>query len=172
MIDLKIEQIEKEIKLENEKIKLRKFKLSDWKDWIEFLNENILKYREKNEVIEYMNVINEKWKNKEEFTFAIYLNSSNKLVGFISLFNIDWKNNYGFLGYWISKSYRNRNIATQATKIFLDFCGCYLKLKEIYAKVLETNYASIKVLEKNGFEKLKIFERINGSKRLYYKKVL
>jgi RimJ/RimL family protein N-acetyltransferase len=52
------------------------------------------------------------------------------------------------IGYWIGRSFWGRGIATEALRVFLrDFPE-----RPLYAWVFETNVASVRVLEKCGFE--------------------
>ena len=57
------------------------------------------------------------------------------------------------LGYWIGESHWGKGLATQAVKLMVDYGFNKLDLIRIYAGVFEYNEASMKVLEKNGFEK-------------------
>ncbi len=52
-----------------------------------------------------------------------------------------------FVGYWISKKYWGRGIASEAMREFLNQLDC----RPIYAHVAKNNVASIRVLEKCGF---------------------
>jgi ribosomal-protein-alanine N-acetyltransferase len=57
------------------------------------------------------------------------------------------------LGYWVAEPYWGKGIATQAIKKMVDYGFSDLYLRRIYANVFEYNYASMHVLEKNGFLK-------------------
>jgi RimJ/RimL family protein N-acetyltransferase len=52
-----------------------------------------------------------------------------------------------FVGYWISKKYWGRGIASQALREFLN----QINFRPIYAHVVKNNVASTRVLEKCGF---------------------
>jgi len=56
-------------------------------------------------------------------------------------------------GYWIGEPYWGNNIATKAIALIIKFGFDELELMRIYAGVFEYNLASMKVLEKNGFQK-------------------
>ncbi len=84
-------------------------------------------------------------------TFAIEYN--NELVGAIGLMpQTDVYRLSAELGYWIGEPYWNKGIATQAVKIIVEFGFTKLGLVRIYSGVFEHNVASMKVLEKAGFE--------------------
>ncbi len=54
-------------------------------------------------------------------------------------------------GYWLGEEYWGRGIISSALRCILDYGFNTLNLERIFAKPLENNMASRKVLEKNGF---------------------
>jgi RimJ/RimL family protein N-acetyltransferase len=58
----------------------------------------------------------------------------------------------GEVGYWLGESYRGRGIATDALRAFVPWAFSRFGLHKIYAGVFEYNRASMRVLEKAGFE--------------------
>jgi [ribosomal protein S5]-alanine N-acetyltransferase len=57
------------------------------------------------------------------------------------------------LGYWIGEPFWGKGIATAAVQMMLIHGFETLKLNRIYASIFEHNLASMRVLEKCGFEK-------------------
>ncbi|MFO1498363.1 MAG: GNAT family N-acetyltransferase [Verrucomicrobiota bacterium] len=55
------------------------------------------------------------------------------------------------LGYWVGRRFWGNGYATFAVGMLLDFAFRNLRLEEVTAHVLESNPASRRVLEKNGF---------------------
>ncbi|MDC0759216.1 GNAT family N-acetyltransferase [Brevibacillus sp. AG] len=74
---------------------------------------------------------------------AIVLNG--QIVGHVLCFEL-----FGLptIGYWIDKSFWGKGIATNALTLFLE----ELRTRPVYARVAHDNIASIRVLEKNGFQ--------------------
>lgn len=108
-----------------------------------------------------------KREERTDFVFGIFEKKESELTGVIGLNNIDWKNKVGEIGYWIGEKYWNKGLATEAVKKMLQFCFEESNLKLVYAKVYESNKASIRVLEKNGFlinEGYVEFKEKNGQK--------
>ena len=66
------------------------------------------------------------------------------LVGHISCFKLD---GLDAVGYWLSKTYWNRGIATRALTLFLDL----IQTRPLYARVARHNAASLRVLQRCGF---------------------
>lgn len=52
------------------------------------------------------------------------------------------------VSYWIAKKYWGKGVATKALSEFLDL----VKTRPLYARAAKDNFASIRVLEKCGFE--------------------
>ena len=78
-----------------------------------------------------------------------------KFVGTISIKNIDLVNKKADLGYWIGEQYWGRGIATECLKLIIDYAfSAELGLKQLCAYVFPENKASIRVLEKNGMNKI------------------
>lgn len=58
------------------------------------------------------------------------------------------------VGYGIVEGMRGMGLATEALKLFIDYCFNSGSVKTIKAECLESNYASIRILHKTGFKKL------------------
>lgn len=84
--------------------------------------------------------------------FGIYNN--NTFIGCCSLIpqNDVYRIN-AEIGYWIGEPYWRKGYATDAVKLLLDYAFKELNLLRVYAYVFEYNIASMRVLEKAGFEK-------------------
>lgn len=85
----------------------------------------------------------------EEYAFAI-LNADDVFVGVSGL--VDVKGEMAELGFWIGRPYWNRGYATEAGRKTLRFAFEKLDLKLLFARPLERNTASRRVVEKLGFE--------------------
>lgn len=97
-------------------------------------------------------------KENPKQTFAIAYKG--KLSGIISLvIQMDVYQKSAEIGYWIGEPYWGNGIATKAIKLITAYGFDNLDLKRIYAGVFEYNMASMKVLEKNGYEKEGIFKK-------------
>ncbi len=82
--------------------------------------------------------------------FAI--TADGEAVGGIGLiFNSDIYVMSAELGYWIGEAHWGKGIATEAIRQMVDYTFYYFDIVRLYAEVFETNKASMRVLEKNGF---------------------
>ena len=70
------------------------------------------------------------------------------------------------IGYWIGEPYWNKGYATETVKRLLNIAFKELNLLRVYASIFEYNRASMRVLEKNGFQKEAIIKAsiIKGGK--------
>lgn len=82
-----------------------------------------------------------------EYPFAIVVDGT--LVGVSGL--IDVTDDDGELGFWVGKPYWENGYATAGTRQVLRFAFDDLGLKKVYARPLERNVASRRVLDKLGF---------------------
>lgn len=91
-------------------------------------------------------------------TFAIC--HMDKLCGVIGLVKqTDIYAKSAEIGYWLGEPFWGRGIATVAVKIITEYGFSHLGLVRIYAGIFEYNPASMRVLEKNGYQKEAIFEK-------------
>lgn len=108
-------------------------------------------------------------KNRENnlgYSFGIYLNDSQVLIGQIGLFKIErGPAQKGMVGYSLDKELNGKGYMTDALPLIIDFGFNQIKLHRIEAEVMPRNIGSIKILEKTGFHKEGIAKKnvmING----------
>ena len=82
-----------------------------------------------------------------------FISVDEKLIGLAGFLNIDRVDKKAEVWYLIgSKSNRGKNIVTEAVDLLKKIAIKELRLVSLYAYVSKHNAASIRVLEKNGFE--------------------
>jgi ribosomal-protein-alanine N-acetyltransferase len=95
---------------------------------------------------------------KLQMTFAIEFDG--RFCGVISLVGKqDVYRKTAEIGYWIGEPFWNKGIATEAVKLITDYGLNQLDYIRIHTGVFEFNIASMKVLEKNGYNKDGVFEK-------------
>lgn len=92
-----------------------------------------------------------KHKSGKEYTFAIQ-NEYSQIVGVCGLI-VQEEKNEAELGYWIGYQYWNRGYATAAVGKAINF-AFEENFNRVFARPLTRNKASIRVLQKNGFERI------------------
>ena len=146
--------------LENERIRLRRLRISDVDDIVENINHkdiakwtlNIPHPYLKQDAINFILFQRRRFRAGTFFVYGIELKSTRKVIGLIGLSQTDRKNKKSMLGYWVGKKYWNNGIATEAVRIILNFGFQELKLNRISAKTFCDAKSSQRVLEKNGFK--------------------
>jgi RimJ/RimL family protein N-acetyltransferase len=85
------------------------------------------------------------------YMFGIEQKETGKIIGGISLGNVNAKQHRAELGFWLGKPFWGQGIVSEAVAIMVEFGFKRLRLRRILAMVFHHNPASMKVLEKNGF---------------------
>ncbi|SIQ05759.1 ribosomal-protein-alanine N-acetyltransferase [Peribacillus simplex] len=111
-------------------------------------------------------------KEQEDAISSFYLikDRSGIIVGRINLVDIDPKNGTAHVGYRIGEAFTQKGIANEALKLLVNLAPG-LNVTQIQAKTTSDNFASQKVLVKNGFERISINEEISadtGQKLIFY----
>ncbi|MFC0186722.1 GNAT family N-acetyltransferase [Fictibacillus aquaticus] len=100
------------------------------------------------------------------YSFGIYLNITNELIGTIGLFKLErGPAQKAMVGYSLDKAHNGKGYMTEALQLIVDFGFSQIKLHRIEAEVMPQNIGSIRILEKAGFHKEGISKKnvkING----------
>ncbi|MGE7843330.1 GNAT family N-acetyltransferase [Lysinibacillus sp. NPDC093712] len=104
--------------------------------------------------------------SKREYTFGIYELGTNNLIGHISLYAIKrLPYSSAFVGYAMDEIYVGKGIVTEAVDLVVQFAFEQIGLHRVEAYVSTENNASIRVLEKSGFQREGLLRKllyING----------
>jgi ribosomal-protein-alanine N-acetyltransferase len=105
----------------------------------------------------------------EAYSFLIFEDGSDNLLGGITIGGVRrGVAQAATLGYWIGAPYAGRGHMTRAVQAAVAFSFSSLRLHRIEAACIPDNYASARVLERNGFHKegfARAYLRINGAWR-------
>ena len=88
------------------------------------------------------------------FVYPILINDSGKNIGYVQLCKLGLEEVSWEIGYHIAKDFTGKGYATESVKAFLPAMAKKLNIKEIYGICLAENTASIRVLEKCGFNQI------------------
>ena len=146
-----------EVVIETENLVLRKFKMEDDKDCIEFLSDCETCYLDGG--YEPFLEMDERFYNlmnrfeKQDGRLMIELKSENKVIGTInirdSLFRVVKSVE---IGYCLNPNYRRRGYASEAIQAIIQYLFHICDVELITAKAYELNEPSIRLLEKLGFK--------------------
>lgn len=150
--------------MDNKSVQIRSLKSSD-KSTLATLANNKKVWDNLRDYIPYPYVENDaeyfinitKQQNPKQ-TFAIEYKGD--LCGVIGLvIQTDVYSQSAEIGYWIGEPYWGKGIATKAVELITAYGFDELDLIRIYTGVFDYNRASMRVLEKNGFENEGIFKK-------------
>ena len=110
-------------------------------------------FAERADAVNYLADINENFQKKTLFQWGIALNSDNKIIGTSTIFSVDERNRRAEIGYALNREFWGKGYITEALNSLFRFAFEELKLHRIEADVDPRNNASIKILEKFGFQK-------------------
>ena len=88
------------------------------------------------------------------YAFLIFRGGDNAMVGGLTLANIRrGVAQAGSIGYWIGAPFAHQGYMTAAMRALIPFCFGTLRLHRLEAACIPTNKASIRLLEKTGFQR-------------------
>lgn len=94
---------------------------------------------------------NTKTRPRRSYDFGIALKEDNKIIGMISITEIDLFHEYATIGYWLGEKYWHKGYAYEALKAIIVFAFTKVKLRRINITVSEKNKSSNKLIKKIGF---------------------
>ena len=99
---------------------------------------------------EYVQAKTRLWNKNEAFGFLLF--HKGRIVGHFNLKDIDWKQKQLEFSYWLDASLRGRGWMSGIIRVMLRFGFEKLGMERISARVVTTNAASERVLQKSGFK--------------------
>lgn len=95
--------------------------------------------------------IYERHESGDLFQWGVALNSSDKIIGTCTLFQIDRQNARAEVGYALGREFWGQGLMNEAVASAIDFAFNQLYLRRLEADVDPRNTNSIKILERFGF---------------------
>ena len=90
----------------------------------------------------------------KQLRLVIAERESETAMGIVDLFNYEPMHQRAGVGVLILEKYRNKGIATQALKLFIQYAFTHLELHQLYANILSDNVQSMRLFESLNFEKI------------------
>ena len=100
----------------------------------------------------YLEYLEELYSKGKFYDFGIFLKENGKMIGTVGFTSINLHNNTASVGYVLNSKYWGLGIAKEALEKIIDFGFNTLNFDELFAKFIEDNNASRRVLEKSGFK--------------------
>jgi ribosomal-protein-alanine N-acetyltransferase len=93
-------------------------------------------------------------RNDLAYAFLIFRSDDNALVGGLTLANIRrGVAQAGSIGYWVGVPFARKGYMTAAMRALAPFCFTTLRLHRLEAACIPSNTASVRLLEKTGFQR-------------------
>ena len=146
--------------LESERVLLRQmthedvdevFTIRSSPELMKYIPRPILKSKE--EAIDLIDMINQKIVDGEGINWAITIKPSNKLIGYLGHYRIQWEHYRSEIGYMLLPEAHGKGIATEAIRLICEYGFNHMNIHSLEAVIEPENDASARVLEKNGFVK-------------------
>ena len=144
---------------ETEHLAVRKFEPDDAKRLYEIHNDDAVKkwipgeyYKDIDEAQEsiefFANCVKKK---KMPYVLAVVLKETGELIGDTGVNEVEGKTEEVEIGFVISREYRGKGYASEVIKRMTDYIIHSFGIKVLYGRVMKGNEASVRVLEKNGY---------------------
>ena len=95
----------------------------------------------------------------EQLRLIICLNTTNEIIGNIDLFDFEDEHKRVGVGIMIDELYRNKGFATQSLNLIEEYSKLILGVKNVFCNILTDNEISIKLFEKNKFQRIGVRKR-------------
>jgi [ribosomal protein S5]-alanine N-acetyltransferase len=103
--------------------------------------------------VNLINKIQEDWKRRAILKWGIALRTDDQLIGSLTLFNLDFTHRRAEIGYALGRDHWGQGYMNEALMAVLKYAFEVLDLHRIEADVDPRNAASIKTLERLGFQR-------------------
>lgn len=120
----------------------------------------------------YIDMMNKGINENKWIIWAIEHKTLHKVIGSISIWNIDDEKMNGELGYGINPDYQRKGFMQEVLLKVVEFGFAELDLIEIFAYTEEDNLNSIGLLEKNNFKEVDRIEEEGYFKKEVFKMVV
>ncbi len=142
-------------KLEGDRIYLSPRNSDDVEKFTEWLNDfQVTDYTQRSANVMTLQAESEYLNNsKEEYAMVIVTKDEDKMIGTVSIEQINFINRTGTLGIFIGdKDYRDKGYGTEAIKLILEYAFQYINLNNVMLTVMSYNDRAKRCYEKCGFK--------------------
>ncbi len=115
------------------------------KKWLPWLND----IRSASDSMSFIKNSFQVYNNRQGIIAGIFFEEN--LVGVIGFNTLDFRNNIGYIGYWIAESWQGKGIMTKSVKALITYGFSELSLNRIDIRVAKKNKPSRAIAERLGF---------------------
>jgi [ribosomal protein S5]-alanine N-acetyltransferase len=146
--------------IESTRVKLRPITLNDVDALFEvFSNPEVMRYwsrgplPDREAAVELFNEIQEGVASQSMMKWGVVLSENDYLIGTATLFNLSLSNGRAEIGYAMARKYWGQGFMNEALRSLIDHAFNTVELRRIEADVDPRNAASIRTLERLGFQR-------------------
>ena len=99
----------------------------------------------------YVERLQELYTKGKFYDFGIFLKDGGKMIGTVGFTTINLHKNTASVGYVLNSKYWGQGLACEALQKITEFGFCELGFKKLFARLMDENTQSKRVLEKCGF---------------------
>lgn len=118
----------------------------------DFFTGTVSKTKTKEETIGFVLEIIKKREEKTYFPFVIVDITSQKIIGYMDLKNLDWSIPKAEMGGYVDIDVAGKGIALKAFRIFCDYCFEAFGFQKLFLRTHHSNLAARRIAESCGFE--------------------
>jgi ribosomal-protein-alanine N-acetyltransferase len=118
------------------------------------------------ETADYVNTLIARHEAGSHIYASVVEKKSGRVIGTAMLFGFDKAANHGEIGYVFDDSVWGKGYGTQLVRMLSNYAFGELGLRKLFARIVNSNTGSARVLEKNGFileAELKDYYHIDGT---------
>jgi len=146
--------------LESERLVLRRLKDSDAQEVFKIRsNPERMKYiprpilQNEEEALAMIQMMNDKIDENTDINWGVCLKNSDKIIGFMGFYRVQPESYRTEIGYMVLPEYDGKGYVSEAVNAMLNYAFTTAGFHSIEAVIDPNNFASARVLEKNGFRK-------------------
>ena len=125
-------------------------------------------YKKREEAEDRVKFFDKMYKEKKAVWWTFTQKKSDVLIGYGGIFEIDKTNNRAEIGYGLLPEFWGKGFISEAMNAMVDFGLNKLQVHKLYAIVDPKNVASIKILEKNDFQREGILHEHLFARNTYF----
>lgn len=100
---------------------------------------------------EYLAALTHNIYESNQLRFMVEHRASGKVAGMIDLYDFDPHHRRAGVGVLVDKSFRRRQVASQALHLLTEYAFSFLHIHQLFAHIPTANTHSMALFEKNGF---------------------
>lgn len=146
-----------DVKLETNRVILRKLSVSDAKDMFEYTSNKACSehlswkpHVKIDQTENYIKGVIKGYNNSNEFSWAIEEKVQHKFIGVVRIFDVSFYNKRGELSYILNPAFQGKGLMLESIRCVLDYCFKDVGLNRIQARCTPENTASEKIMKSLG----------------------